>query len=45
MHHVEIRPVEVEKEINGVAFISSGLKPGELILGDQQLLIYQALNQ
>lgn len=43
--HVEIRPVEVAKEVNGQAFISSGVRPGELILGDQQLLIYQALNQ
>jgi cobalt-zinc-cadmium efflux system membrane fusion protein len=45
LHHIEIRPVDVAKEVNGQAFIASGLKPGERILGDQQLLIYQALNQ
>ncbi|MCL6524978.1 MAG: efflux RND transporter periplasmic adaptor subunit [Thermoflavifilum sp.] len=43
--NVEIRPVVVHKEVNGQAFISSGLRAGERILGDQQLFIYQALNQ
>ena len=40
---VEVRKVELEKDINGTAFIKSGLKDGETVISKNGLFIYDAL--
>jgi len=42
--NIETREVEVFRQIGGVAYISSGLKKGEVVMTKNQLLIYDALN-
>jgi len=41
---VQIRPVEIISINGNAAYIKSGLKPGEQIVGSQALLIYGSLN-
>lgn len=42
--HISTREVNVERTTNGRAWISAGLKPGEVIISKNQLFIYDALN-
>jgi cobalt-zinc-cadmium efflux system membrane fusion protein len=42
--NVENKEVNVYKTLNGVAFLHSGVKPGEKVITRKQLLIYNALN-
>ena len=41
--HVEIREVQVFREVAGQTYISSGLKEGEQVITHNQLLFYQSL--
>ena len=41
---IQTREVNVLKSLGKVAYIRSGLKPGERIIGKNQLLVYDALN-
>ncbi len=41
---IEIKPVRVINAIGDKTFISSGVNEGDVIIGSQALLIYQALN-
>ena len=41
---VQIRPVEVMGINSKIAYIKSGLQPGEKLIGSQALLIYGSLN-
>jgi hypothetical protein len=36
---VSVRPVKVERTVEGVSVIASGLKPGEVVVTDGQLLL------
>jgi cobalt-zinc-cadmium efflux system membrane fusion protein len=40
---LQVREVSVLKNINGVAYISSGLQSGEQIISQNQILLYNAL--
>jgi len=40
---LEVREVSVLKNVNGVAYISSGLQAGEQIISHNQILLYNAL--
>ncbi len=42
--HVETRPVKVASTVGDVSYIASGLKPGERFISQNQLLIYDELN-
>ncbi|GAB2606768.1 efflux RND transporter periplasmic adaptor subunit [Spirosoma areae] len=42
--NIQTREVDVLKSLGDVAYIRSGLKPGERIISRNQLLIYDALN-
>lgn len=42
---LEIREIQIYKNIKGVTFINKGLSDGEKVLSDSQLLIYNALNK
>jgi len=42
--NVETREVEVYKTTNNIAWLSTGVKPGEVIVSRDQLYIYDALN-
>jgi cobalt-zinc-cadmium efflux system membrane fusion protein len=43
-HNIETREVNVYKQSAGLAYIKEGLKPGEVVITENQLLIYDALN-
>ncbi|AEA42111.1 efflux RND transporter periplasmic adaptor subunit [Fluviicola taffensis] len=43
-HDIETREVEVYRELGKTSYIQTGLKPGEKIISDNGLLIYDALN-
>lgn len=42
--NIETREVEIYQENDALAYIESGLKPGERIMAKHQLLVYDALN-
>jgi cobalt-zinc-cadmium efflux system membrane fusion protein len=42
--HIDTREVQVHRSLGDVAYIRSGLKPGEKVITQSQLLIYDALN-
>lgn len=42
--HIETREVTVFKDLNGIAYLDSGVKPGEKVMTKYQLLVYDALN-
>ncbi|EHQ29144.1 efflux RND transporter periplasmic adaptor subunit [Mucilaginibacter paludis] len=41
--HLEIREVSVIKTVDSTTYIASGLKPGEILISKNQLLLYNAL--
>jgi cobalt-zinc-cadmium efflux system membrane fusion protein len=41
--HMEVREVSVIKTVDNVTYIASGLKPGEVLISKNQLLLYNAL--
>jgi membrane fusion protein, heavy metal efflux system len=43
-HDVETREVTVHRDINGVSYISSGLKEGEKVISQNAIFIYDAMN-
>jgi cobalt-zinc-cadmium efflux system membrane fusion protein len=43
-YNIETRQVEVFRRVNGTTFISSGLQEGDRVITQNQLLIYDALN-
>jgi cobalt-zinc-cadmium efflux system membrane fusion protein len=43
-HNIETREVVVHKNINGKAYIQSGIKAGEKVISSYQLLVYDAIN-
>lgn len=42
--HIETRPVEVYRQLKDITYLTSGLKEGEKIITQNQLLFYDALN-
>ena len=42
--HVETRPVVISKTVGDYSYISSGLKPGDVVIAKDQLLVYDELN-
>ncbi len=42
--HVETRPVEIEKTVGDRSYVRSGLKPGDVVIAKEQLLVYDELN-
>ena len=42
--HIETRQVEVYRQLNNMTYIHSGLEPGEKVVSQNNLLIYDALN-
>jgi len=42
--NIETRKVEVFRQVDDITYITSGLKPGEKVVTNNQLLIYDALN-
>jgi membrane fusion protein, heavy metal efflux system len=42
--NIETREVTVAKDLNGIAYLDSGVKPGEKVMTKYQLLVYDALN-
>lgn len=44
-NNIEIRQVEIFRQVGETSYISSGLKEGEKVLTTNQLLIYDALNE
>lgn len=43
-NHIETRQVEVYRQIGDQVYLSSGLKPGEKVIRENGLLVYDALN-
>jgi cobalt-zinc-cadmium efflux system membrane fusion protein len=43
-NNIQTRPVNVYKQSAGLAYIKEGLEPGEVVITENQLLIYDALN-
>lgn len=43
-YNIDTREVEVNKTIGDVSYLSKGLKEGEIVISQNQLLIYDALN-
>jgi len=43
-NNIETRQVEVFRQVGDRAYISSGLQEGEKVITNNQLLIYDALN-
>ncbi|RAJ94379.1 cobalt-zinc-cadmium efflux system membrane fusion protein [Larkinella arboricola] len=41
---IETREVQIHKFLGDIAYVSSGLKPGEKVISKNQLLVYDALN-
>ena len=42
--HIETRPVEISKTVGDRSYIKSGLKPGDVVIAKEQLLVYDELN-
>ena len=42
--HVETRPVSIAKTVGERSYVSSGLKPGDVVIAKEQLLVYDELN-
>lgn len=42
--HIDTREVQVYRSLGEVAYIRSGLKPGEKVITQSQLLVYDAIN-
>lgn len=42
--NIETRPVEIFRKVGDTSYISSGLKEGEQVMTQNQLLVYDALN-
>ncbi len=42
--HIDTREVQVYRSLGDVAYVSRGIKPGERVITQNQLLIYDALN-
>lgn len=42
--HIETREVTVYKDLNGIAYLDSGVNPGDKVMTKYQLLVYDALN-
>ena len=43
-YNIETREVEVKKPLGEVTYLSKGVKEGEIVISENQLLIYDALN-
>lgn len=43
-HHVETREVKIAKTVGDVSYVQTGLKDGEHIIAQNQLLVYDELN-
>lgn len=43
-HHIETRPVQIAKTVGDVSYVQSGLRDGEKIIAQNQLLVYDELN-
>lgn len=43
-HHIETRPVRIAKTVGDVSYVQSGLHDGEKIIAQNQLLVYDELN-
>lgn len=43
-YNIETREVELYKTTEGTAWVTSGVKPGEIVISKNQLFIYDALN-
>ncbi len=43
-HHVETREVQLFKTVGDVSYVQTGLKDGEHIIAQNQLLVYDELN-
>jgi membrane fusion protein, heavy metal efflux system len=43
-YNIETREVEVYRTTNGTTWIKSGIEPGEVVISQNQLFIYDALN-
>jgi len=43
--NLELREVSVLKSVAGKVFIASGIKEGELLIGENQVLLFNALKE
>lgn len=43
--HMHIREVNIIKSVEGVSYVGAGLKPGELVISKNQILLYNALSE
>ncbi|WP_245744910.1 efflux RND transporter periplasmic adaptor subunit [Hymenobacter actinosclerus] len=43
-HHIETREVKIAKTVGSTAYVAEGLKAGEQIIAQNQLLVYDELN-
>lgn len=43
-NNIETRQIEVFRQVGGITYVLSGLKEGEKVISENQLLIYDALN-
>lgn len=43
-HHVETREVQIAKTVGNVSYVQTGLQAGERIIAQNQLLVYDELN-
>ena len=43
-HDVETRPVTVTKTVGNTSYLTGDIKPGEVIITKNQLLVYDELN-
>ena len=44
-YDVEIREIDIYKQVNGTTYVHSGLKSGEKVISKNQLFIFNALNE
>ena len=42
--HVETRPVTISKTVGDYSYVTQGLKPGDVVIAKDQLLVYDELN-
>jgi cobalt-zinc-cadmium efflux system membrane fusion protein len=42
--HVETRPVTIHKTVGKVSYVGAGLRAGEIVIAEEQLLVYNELN-
>ena len=42
--HVETRPVTISKTVGDYSYVAAGLKPGDVVITKDQLLVYDELN-